>query len=67
MVTIFVLVYFTATLKDNIEMNLAYFPTKEQCEEIRSHATSDKQNLHCIGIIQKDGEKPHEFSMKKWF
>lgn len=63
MVTIWILVLFAG----EVDMTLAAYPTKEACEEIRSHATDKHADLQCIGIVRNELKLPPSFKMKNWF
>jgi hypothetical protein len=61
-ITLWILIFFN----DGQDINLASFHEQAQCEEIRSHATSHKDSLVCIGELIREGESAHAFHMKHW-
>ncbi len=85
MITTWLLVFFFQTLKGEgkeEQTTLAQYSSWMACEQVRKHATSQKESLQCIGIEVKDfSSKPtpesdfyksrernmHDFKMDQWF
>lgn len=61
MYTFFVLVYFVG----DIQLNLAFYPNKDDCLEVKKRATDATAELKCIGITTNKNS-PLPFDIKKW-